>query len=442
MDPNVPTLPQAATSNNVAGALQQMLLARMTSPQQDQALQQQRQQQLGEYQGALRADPSPSYSALDHSLYSWIGNIGKMRPANAAMQGIAAGGQFRGNQAGQVHQGDVEAAKAGYTDALFQEKQADAELKGLGALGRGAAGGAGKYIQFKDDKGNLYIMNNATGQRETIPASSSKAWEVAQKAGYDKAVAEGMPNPEEYSYEYANTTVSKAPKGVVTTDTVQKPAITPVPGTPAQAPGSLPLGAPIDAPAATQNDRQFIMQQEWEMEKAKAAKFSEDTTSPQYQEALRNMAVIRQEMKGTYGVDPMKAAAQPPVAAQAPIVPGMPEQAPKPAPSSIQYRDKPAQALAVGEAETVGKARGAEYQAVQQAAAAAENQLQAFNTLEKIKPNTNAAANAQEHIAGLFGALGADPNSPIIQNAIKNRESNQILDQLRNASLKDRKSVV
>lgn len=110
-------------------------------------------------------------------------------------------------------------------------------------------------------------------------------------------------------------------------------------------------------------------------------------------------------------------------------------------PSPLALQNKPLEKLRESEAGAIGAARGDEYKAVQQAGSAAENQLQAFNTLEKIKPNTNAAANAQEHIAGLFGALGADPNSAMLQNAIKNRESNQILDQLRNASLKAENGV-
>jgi len=96
-----------------------------------------------------------------------------------------------------------------------------------------------------------------------------------------------------------------------------------------------------------------------------------------------------------------------------------------------------AKAGAVGMAESYVK----DYEAVQQAAMSAEAQKQAFDNLAKIKPETNALANTQQTLGSLFSALGQDPNSPTIQNAIKTRDANLIISQLTNAGLRAEKGV-
>jgi len=92
---------------------------------------------------------------------------------------------------------------------------------------------------------------------------------------------------------------------------------------------------------------------------------------------------------------------------------------------------------ATGMAESYVK----DYESVQQAALSAEAQKQAFDNLAKIKPETNALANTQQVIGSLFSALGQDPNSPMIQNAIKTRNANLIISQLNNAGLRAEKGV-
>lgn len=82
-----------------------------------------------------------------------------------------------------------------------------------------------------------------------------------------------------------------------------------------------------------------------------------------------------------------------------------------------------------------------DYETVQQEATAAAQQKAAFDALQKIKPNTGLFANTEQVVGSLFSALGQDPNSPAIQNAMKTRSAEQILNQLTNASLKAEKGV-
>lgn len=82
-----------------------------------------------------------------------------------------------------------------------------------------------------------------------------------------------------------------------------------------------------------------------------------------------------------------------------------------------------------------------DYEALQQEATVAAQQKAAFDALQKIKPNTGLFANTEQVVGSLFSALGQDPNSPTIQNAMKTRSAEQILSQLTNASLKAEKGV-
>ena len=82
-----------------------------------------------------------------------------------------------------------------------------------------------------------------------------------------------------------------------------------------------------------------------------------------------------------------------------------------------------------------------DYETVQAEATAAQQQKAAFDALAKIKPSTGVFANTEQVVGSLFSALGQDPSSPTIQNAMKTRQAEQILSQLTNASLKAEKGV-
>lgn len=429
-------LQQAATSPNVAGALQQLLLSRMPTPDQEYWQREGRQDTLEQYQSALRQPAQTGYTPTEHSLYTMINSFGPGTPTGyAALKGIAAGGMQLGKNAVIDRQGEIDATKVGYEDAKLDGKEDLLTLKALSTGARGTAKASAPIVKMDKD-GNMVVHDPVTQETKVVHSSQASAYQNIWAKAYENASKEGMENPEQYAHGVASNVLGVSPNAVKPIQPAEaKPVGSVAPVIGAEQPSAKPqVATPPSAPIPqnqgpavpqgnSQADRQVILQQEWERNAQQAEQYKGQPQSPQYQEALRNQALVRQEMLGAYKVDPAR---------KAPTT--------QPAPT-IAYRDKPAAALAESEAKGIGGARGKEYEAVQMAGAAAETQLQAFNTLEKIKPNTNAAANAQEHIAGLFNALGTDPNSPMIQNAIKNRESNQILDQLRNASLKAENGV-
>ncbi|HPV26812.1 MAG TPA: hypothetical protein PKV77_06520 [Bacteroidales bacterium] len=243
------TLPQAATSNNVTGALQQLLLSRVKTPEQAQQVQQRRQQSLQDYQTELKAPPMGGYTGTEHSLYNWIGNIPHNTPANALYKGISAGGDWVKNNAQGLQSGRTAAAKVGYEDAKNEDSESLRELASISALSKGLTprGGAGSFIQFKDDKGNLYIMNKSTGERELIPASGAPMWDKVYRQAFDKLTGEDDPEAHDKAVVFANQTIKQSPLGVATEDTVQKPTA-PVAG-PGEQTLSLPKGVKPEAEA-------------------------------------------------------------------------------------------------------------------------------------------------------------------------------------------------
>ena len=110
-------------------------------------------------------------------------------------------------------------------------------------------------------------------------------------------------------------------------------------------------------------------------------------------------------------------------------------------PIAPPLRNRPAEKGAEKGAQEMAATYVKDYETVQTEAAAAEQQKAAFETLRKLQPNTGLFANAEQVVGGLFSALGQDPNSPAIQNAMRTRNAEQVLSQLTNASLKAEKGV-
>lgn len=415
----VQNLQQAATSPNVAGALQQLLLSRMPTPDQEYWQREGRQDQLEGYQAALRQPAQTGYTPTEHSLYTMINSFGPGVPTGyAALKGIAAGGMQLGKNAQLDRQGEIDATKVGYEDAKLDGKE---DLLGLKVLaGATRPGGKGSAPTVKMDKdGNMVVYDPTTNETKIVHSSQAGAYQRVWTTAYEKAAAEGMDNPEQYAHGVAANVVGVAPGAIKPIQPGEvKPAgsVAPVIGAPSAQPVA-PSAETFTAPITGMSPEQ----EQAAIRKMQANLRIKDDPNSSPEAVARSLEILRQMSKpGAQTTGDQAAIASAP---------------------TIAYRDKPKAALQEKEAGAIGASRGKEYEAVQMAGSAAENQLQAFNTLEKIKPNTNAAANAQEHIAGLFGALGADPNSPMLQNAIKNRESNQILDQLRNASLKAENGV-
>jgi hypothetical protein len=214
-----------------------------------QQLDQRRASALQGYQQSLQQPASGNFSPSEQMLYSWINSLPS---PYAVYKGIAAGGQqIAHNEAARV-QGNIAANKAEYEDAKDLSKLGVSELLAMRSLAGSKA--TGKFIQFHDDKGNLYIMNNATGEKQVIPASGAPLWQKVQTTAYEKAVSEGMANPEDYAVEVANRMVESSPAGFTSADT-QKPPVVGMGSNPTPTPvpqGGSPISeAPEPTPATS-----------------------------------------------------------------------------------------------------------------------------------------------------------------------------------------------
>lgn len=99
-------------------------------------------------------------------------------------------------------------------------------------------------------------------------------------------------------------------------------------------------------------------------------------------------------------------------------------------------KDIPRRERAKAGGAALAKADAGHYEEVITQANAAANQFEAFNQLEKIDPVTNKFSAVYQGVGEVLSALGQDPNTPIIKNAINTRDADMIISQLRNASLK------
>lgn len=165
--------------------------------------------------------------------------------------------------------------------------------------------------------------------------------------------------------------------------------------------------------------RQLILQQELEREQSML-----QGQPPQQQQPA--------QMPGGQAVKPPSLAA---------AMPGMPPNVAGGAKVSPPRRNLPQEEGAKQGAKEMASSYVKDYETVQAEATAAQQQKAAFDALQKIKPNTGLFANTEQVVGSLFSALGQDPTSPTIQNAMKTRSAEQILSQLTNASLKAEKGV-
>ena len=367
----VMTLSQAAQSPDVNGALQQLLLSRIPTPEQDQWQKQARMDTMEDYQAALRAPSMGNFGPAQQGLYSMINHFGPGVPTGyAALKGAAASGEMLAKQNMLEHQGEVAAAKVGYENAKDEDKLSLAEAVALKGIMGGKAGSA-SFIQFKDDNGNLYIMNKSTGQREMIPATHTKLWGDAYKLAFEKATAEGREDAADFATQMANYALRRMPGGIVTVDTVQKPTrpvgeLGPVtPGVPTLS------GAPDDSKAgakgfpsgrAPESDRQFILQQEYDEAGKIIEEYKNNPTHPKYQEALRNQAQIKREMR-TMNVN------------QAPQLDGAPP---------MTYRDKRKDEQNKGYGSKEGEGLYKEYSTLNELAGTNAKLIGQLNLLEKV----------------------------------------------------------
>lgn len=293
------TLPQAAASNNITGALQQLLMQRLRSPQQAQQVQDQRQQALADYQNELRAPPMGGYTGTEHSLYNWIGSIPRNTPTNALMHGIAAGGDWVKANAQGTQQGRTAAAKVGYEDAVKEDAESLNELRNIAGLSKSIGRGNSPTVKMDKD-GNMVVYDPSTGETKVVHSSQGAAYQRIWGKAYEQAVANDMPNPESYAHGVAANVLGKSPTASV--NPPQQPADSAVSGPTSQLPGNAqpaPMVGGSPSPAIAYKDKaEEARKKEYATESEKLAlkDYDENVKVPGQvaESTLNNIGMLRQ----------------------------------------------------------------------------------------------------------------------------------------------------
>lgn len=438
MDQYNDTLLEAVQEPNVSGALQQLLMAkgaaspqasnpaalqqvmmqrmlgRQNTPEQSAQLQENRASALKQYQEALMQPSSGPMTASEVGAYNWIGNMGKMSPFAALTSGVAAGGQalmdgFAGERAG-----NVAAARAGYDDASQLDVLDSRELPYLkaGATAKvsvGGTGGAEKILPLYGKIFNSYSQQ-AKDMQFATPAERT-AW-IRQNTDETVKATVGQfgisVNPEVLGKLFSATASVDSENA----DATSTSRIVQSNGSP-----SAKQTASSEISSASPPGMQIAPG----TQKARDSEASR-LRNGEMDGSLPGWPTMPAEPSATPSVDRSKFAQNPP--------PGTPP-----------FRNVPNEKLMAKGAEGMGEAYTKDYTAMQDSAAAARDQLEAYNALEKIDPNTGAFADVQGYIGTALQGMGIDPNTPLIQDAIKNRQANTIISQMSNAALRGEKGV-
>lgn len=408
MEPNAQpplTLAQAGQQSNVPGALQSLLLQRVNSADQSNQLAQQRQSALEAYQASLLQQPTISPTEI--GAYSWIGNMG--RSADPLAQGIAAGGRALVDHDNRRMANEVSATQAGYEDARELDMIDSRELNVLRATSgvraaNGGLGGAEKILPLYRGLFNSFSQQ-AKDMQFTTPAERA----IWIKKNTDEAVRAavqqfgGSVNPAVLNNLFA-TTVESDENGIATSTEPAARSIEPTART--QTASSEISSTPPPAMKVTPGEQ-----------------VSRDSEASR----LRNGEV-------TGDLPPWPAMPSEPSVNRAKFSQSAP-------PGTPPFRNVPNEKMVAKGAEGMGENYAKDFTTMQDTAASARDQLEAYNALEKIDPNTGAFANAQGYIGVALEGMGIDPNTPLIQDAIKNRQANTIISQMSNAALRGEKGV-
>lgn len=438
MDQYNDTLLEAVQEPNVSGALQQLLMAkgaanpqasnpaalqqvmmqrmlgRQNTPEQSAQLQENRASALKQYQEALMQPSSGPMTATEVGAYNWIGNMGKMSPFAALTSGVAAGGQalmdgFAGERAG-----NVAAARAGYDDAVQLDVLDSRELPYLkaGATAKvsvGGTGGAEKILPLYGKIFNSYSQQ-AKDMQFATPAERT-AW-IRQNTDETVKATVGQfgisVNPEVLGKLFSATASVDSENA----DATSTSRIVQSNGSP-----SAKQTASSEVSSASPPGMQIAPG----TQKARDSEASR-LRNGEMDGSLPGWPTMPAEPSAASSVDRGKFAQSTP--------PGTPP-----------FRNVPNEKLMAKGAEGMGEAYTKDYTAMQDSAAAARDQLEAYNALEKIDPNTGAFADVQGYIGTALQGMGIDPNTPLIQDAIKNRQANTIISQMSNAALRGEKGV-
>ena len=438
MDQYNDTLLEAVQEPNVSGALQQLLMAkgaaspqasnpaalqqvmmqrmlgRQNTPEQSAQLQENRASALKQYQEALMQPSSGPMTASEVGAYNWIGNMGKMSPFAALASGVAAGGQALMDSFAGERNGNVAAARVGYDDAAQLDVLDSRELPYLkaGATAKvsvGGTGGAEKILPLYGKIFNSYSQQ-AKDMQFATPAERT-AW-IRQNTDETVKATVGQfgisVNPEVLGKLFSATASVDSENA----DATSTSRIVQQNGSP-----SAKQTASSEISSASPPGMQIAPG----TQKARDSEASR-LRNGEMDGSLPGWPTMPAEPSATPSVDRSKFAQNPP--------PGTPP-----------FRNVPNEKLMAKGAEGMGEAYTKDYTAMQDSAAAARDQLEAYNALEKIDPNTGAFADVQGYIGTALQGMGIDPNTPLIQDAIKNRQANTIISQMSNAALRGEKGV-
>lgn len=438
MDQYNDTLLEAVQEPNVSGALQQLLMAkgaaspqasnpaalqqvmmqrmlgRQNTPEQSAQLQENRASALKQYQEALMQPSSGPMTASEVGAYNWIGNMGKMSPFAALTSGVAAGGQALMDSFAGERNGNVAAARVGYDDAAQLDVLDSRELPYLkaGATAKvsvGGTGGAEKILPLYGKIFNSYSQQ-AKDMQFATPAERT-AW-IRQNTDETVKATVGQfgisVNPEVLGKLFSATASVDSENA----DTTSTSRIVQSNGSPSAKQTASSEISSVSPPG---------MQIAPGTQKARDSEASR-LRNGEMDGSLPGWPTMPAEPSATPSVDRSKFAQNPP--------PGTPP-----------FRNVPNEKLMAKGAEGMGEAYTKDYTAMQDSAAAARDQLEAYNALEKIDPNTGAFADVQGYIGTALQGMGIDPNTPLIQDAIKNRQANTIISQMSNAALRGEKGV-
>jgi len=393
--------------------VQQRLLGRSSTPEQSQQLQQNRASALQQYQQELMQPAMLDTTPTEMGAYNWIGEMGKGDPFAAVTSGISAGGNALALKHDKERQGRIAAVKVGYDDTTQLDVLDSRELPTLKAtVAKAAAGGMGGAEKILPLYGKIF--NSYSQQAKDMQFATPEERTVWIRQNTDETVKATVGqfgisvNPDVLGKLFSATTSASSetkPSSPTESNVQQNGPLT------AKQTASSEISA---APPPT-------------MKIAPGAQIARDSNATR----LRNG-----EVAGDLPAWP----SMPAEPSAAPVV-DRSKFAQNPPPGTPPFRNVPNEKMMAKGAEGMGETYAKDYGVIQESAASARDQLEAYNALEKIDPNTGAFADAQGYVGIALQGMGIDPNTPLIQDAIKNRQANTIISQMSNAALRGEKGV-
>lgn len=205
------------------GALYQSIVAkRLAEAQAQEGQPDQRQAALQQYQAALRANPSGTFTADDAMTAGNISSMGRMPAMTALTTGIGAGRNFDLQNQQARYNNEVSASKAGYEDVLGQQKNDIQELNAMRAAGRAMKSDSPNYgpIMQSVMKDAQTVASNVIPPYELSknPQLRGSDWKNAyiqqlETTGYATMIANGV--PEEDAKKFIATVKGTSPEKLI-----------------------------------------------------------------------------------------------------------------------------------------------------------------------------------------------------------------------------------